>query len=56
MNRLLLNATNGIRYVNKGKEPCHIIEIQYGEETSEDDIERLKYYDGELSSSRLQFF
>ena len=33
--------------VNKGDAPCHIIEIQYGEETSEDDIERLKYYDGE---------
>ena len=27
-------------------EPCHIIEIQYGEETDEDDIERLEYYDG----------
>ena len=26
--------------------PCHIIEIQYGEETTEDDIERLEYYDG----------
>ena len=25
--------------------PCHIIEIQYGEETTEDDIERLEYYD-----------
>lgn len=24
--------------------PCHIIEIQYGEETNEDDIERLEYY------------
>ncbi len=33
--------------VNKGKVPCHIIEIQYGEETNEDDIERLEYYDGE---------
>jgi mannose-6-phosphate isomerase-like protein (cupin superfamily) len=33
--------------VNKGKVPCHIIEIQYGEETTEDDIERLEYYDGE---------
>ena len=33
--------------INKTAEPCHIIEIQYGEETSEDDIERLKYYDGE---------
>jgi len=33
--------------VNRGKEPCHIIEIQYGEETNEDDIERLEYYDGD---------
>jgi len=30
---------------NPFKEPCHIIEIQYGEETTEDDIERLEYYD-----------
>lgn len=29
---------------NPYTEPCHIIEIQYGEETSEDDIERLEYY------------
>jgi len=29
---------------NPFSEPCHIIEIQYGEETSEDDIERLEYY------------
>ena len=33
--------------VNKHTKPCHIIEIQYGEETNEDDIERLEYYDGE---------
>lgn len=32
---------------NREQEPCHIIEIQYGEETTEDDIERLEYYDGE---------
>tara|TARA_B110000444_G_scaffold256115_1_gene291826 strand:+ start:3833 stop:4612 length:780 start_codon:yes stop_codon:yes gene_type:complete len=32
---------------NTEEEPCHIIEIQYGEETHEDDIERLEYYDGE---------
>ena len=32
---------------NTTKEPCHIIEIQYGEETTEDDIERLEYYNGE---------
>ena len=29
---------------NPFDEPCHIIEIQYGEETNEDDIERLEYY------------
>ncbi|MCP4832619.1 MAG: adenylyltransferase/cytidyltransferase family protein [Gammaproteobacteria bacterium] len=29
---------------NPFDKPCHIIEIQYGEETSEDDIERLEYY------------
>lgn len=33
--------------VNKADQPCHIIEIQYGAETSEDDIERLSYYNGE---------
>jgi cytidyltransferase-like protein len=32
---------------NKESEPCHIVEIQYGEETTEDDIERLEYFDGE---------
>lgn len=30
---------------NPFKEPCHIIEIQYGEKTSEDDIERLRYFE-----------
>ena len=33
--------------VNSSEAPCHIVEIQYGEETTEDDIERLEYYDGE---------
>jgi len=33
--------------VNESDQSCHIIEIQYGEETTEDDIERLEYYDGE---------
>ena len=32
---------------NPFDEPCHIIEIQYGVETNEDDIERLEYYNGE---------
>ncbi len=29
---------------NPFSEPCHIIEIQYGDQTTEDDIERLEYY------------
>ena len=33
--------------VNRTTENCHIIEIQYGGDTHEDDIERLSYYDGE---------
>lgn len=32
---------------NTSDKPCHIIEIQFGSETSEDDIERLEYYNGE---------
>lgn len=31
--------------INPNNEPCHIIEIQYGEKTIEDDIERLHYYE-----------
>lgn len=31
--------------INNFNEPCHIIEIQYGDETSEEDIERLHFYD-----------
>lgn len=31
--------------INPYQEPCHIVEIQYGEETSEEDIERLHYYE-----------
>lgn len=30
--------------INRSSEPCHIIEIQYGDKTSEEDIERLAYY------------
>lgn len=30
--------------INPFEEPCHIIEIQYGEKTIEEDIERLHYY------------
>ena len=31
--------------INPNDYPCHIIEIQYGEKTEEDDIERLHYYE-----------
>ena len=31
--------------INPYDEPCHIIEIQYGEKTVEEDIERLHYYE-----------
>ena len=31
--------------INPFEKPCHIIEIQYGEKTIEDDIERLRYFD-----------
>ena len=32
--------------VNSYDEPCHIIEIQYGELNDEHDIERLRFYEG----------
>ena len=31
--------------INPNKEPCHIVEIQYGDKTEEDDIERLRYFE-----------
>lgn len=31
--------------INPYDEPCHIIEIQYGDLTNEDDIERLSFYE-----------
>lgn len=33
--------------INPHKKPCHIIEIQYGEKTSEDDIERISFFNNE---------
>ncbi len=30
--------------INPYDKPCHIIEIQYGDKTVEDDIERLRYF------------
>jgi cytidyltransferase-like protein len=35
--------------INPYDKPCHIIEIQYGEKTIEEDIERLRYFDEEKS-------
>jgi len=35
--------------INPNDEPCHIIEIQYGEKTIEEDIERLHYYSDQSS-------
>tara|TARA_B100000767_G_scaffold215294_1_gene202818 strand:+ start:136 stop:909 length:774 start_codon:yes stop_codon:yes gene_type:complete len=35
---------NWHQIINSFDDPCHIIEIQYGDETNEDDIERLAYY------------
>ena len=43
----VVKANEYHQIVNSTEEPCHIIEIQYGKETTEDDIERLEYYDGE---------
>jgi cytidyltransferase-like protein len=31
--------------INRNNDPCHIIEIQYGEKTTEEDIERLYFFD-----------
>ncbi len=36
--------------INPYDDPCHILEIQYGEQTIEDDIERLRYYEEEKDS------
>jgi cytidyltransferase-like protein len=36
---------NWHQIINPYEDPCHIIEIQYGEETNEDDIERLSFYE-----------
>tara|TARA_B100000795_G_scaffold250773_1_gene219171 strand:- start:2334 stop:3110 length:777 start_codon:yes stop_codon:yes gene_type:complete len=34
--------------INSNDEPCHIIEIQYGNKNIEEDTERLSYYDQEI--------
>jgi cytidyltransferase-like protein len=41
----LINKKAWHQIINPHAEPCHIIEIQYGEKTQEDDIERLRYYE-----------
>lgn len=40
----LVNQEDWHQLINKTDKNCHIIEIQYGSETSEEDIERLYYY------------
>ena len=35
---------NWHQIINPFDDPCHIIEIQYGDATDESDIERLSYY------------
>ena len=41
----IINKESWHQIINLNEEPCHIIEIQYGEETEENDIERLYYFD-----------
>lgn len=40
----IVERTNWHQIINPHDVPCHIIEIQYGTKTDEDDIERLYYY------------
>ena len=42
-----VKANEWHQIVNRTNKPTSIIEIQYGEETTEDDIERPEYYNGE---------
>ncbi len=41
---LHINREAWHQIINPYEDPCHIIEIQYGDKTEEDDIERLHYY------------
>jgi cytidyltransferase-like protein len=41
---ITIPATQWHQVYNTSNQPCHIIEIQYGQETTEEDIERLEYY------------
>lgn len=40
-----IKKTEWHQLLNLSDQPCHIIEIQYGAQTSEDDIERLRFYE-----------
>ena len=42
---IMIGVNEWHQVINPNKEPCHIIEIQYGEEVSEKDIERLYFYE-----------
>ncbi len=44
---LFIKKKSWHQIINPYDEPCHIIEIQYGEQTIEDDIERIRYYQEE---------
>lgn len=37
--------------INPHDQPCHIVEIQYGEKTCEDDIKRLRYFEDKKNKS-----
>ena len=43
---LIIEKESWHQIINIYDEPCHIIEIQYGEHISEDDIERHRFYEG----------
>tara|TARA_X000000368_G_scaffold326327_1_gene263364 strand:+ start:2415 stop:3188 length:774 start_codon:yes stop_codon:yes gene_type:complete len=42
---LIVNKGSWHQIFNKSLEPCHIIEIQFGERVDEKDIERLRFYE-----------
>ena len=44
---IIINCGDWHQIINKSKDECKIIEIQYGDETEESDIERLYYYEDE---------
>jgi mannose-6-phosphate isomerase-like protein (cupin superfamily) len=42
--KYLANVGEWHQITNPFDQPCHLIEIQYGEEVAEEDIERIDYY------------